>query len=510
MEMNDPKIFTPVATPPLPHMQHGGTFVMIGSCFAAEMGSRLQQQGDKVVVNPLGTLFNPLSIAMVIHDALREESARRERIVERNGRWVSFDCHSDVCGESREELRRKIAEGHTTLRESIRQAGMVVVTFGTALLFRRNGEVVANCHKQPSKEFEESFATVGEIVETWHGVLGEIREINPNVEIVLTVSPVRHLLSGVHRNAVSKALLLEATRRIVNENARCHYFPAFEIVLDELRDYRFFSDDLAHPSPLTVSIVTERFWHAIGGNVALAERNERKEDGGFVPILSSPRLASTVQVPRMPSLEVSQEILCVGGAFASTLATLLPQCGLYASSVSPQRLSPIVENSPYIILCVETDGTPNMNAEAITSVRSGILMVSPMRRAATPAESSAYNHAKVLLEAHRLLSTNQHLSYFPSYEILHDELRDYRYYANDLLSPSPLALRIITGRLVSSMVDAAGLKILQRYEALQQTRAHRPSDPNAPAYLSLLQKLRAEANALAPLLHPAIRSKIVF
>lgn len=503
--MIDSQLYTSVSVPRLPLLGESDLLVAIGSCFATEMGVWLQRQGRCVVVNPLGTLFNPMSIGKAMGRALRGEAPRREMFVERGGRWVSFDCHSDVFGDSREELAQRLARGQRVLREGLARARMVVVTFGTALLFRWGDEVVANCHRRPAREFVEEMATVAEIVEEWRGLLVALRGVNDAVEVVLTVSPVRHFLSGAHRNAVSKAILLEAVQRIVREESRCHYFPAFEIVLDELRDYRFFSSDLAHPSPTAVDIVVSRFRSAVGG-ISVGERVEIESgEARFEPMLSSPRLVSAIKVDLLPTCATTSGVQCVGGAFASQLAVMLRQCGLYATHVLARDASVSV----YSIVCVEAGDCSTQEGILLEQLH-GVILVSPARAASTAAGTSAYAHASALLAAQRIADANPALSYFPSYEILHDELRDYRFYAADLLSLSPEAWRIIVGRLVRGMIDADGLKILQRYESLQQTLAHRPMNPAAPVYLALLQRLREEADAIAPWLHPEVRAKMVF
>lgn len=503
-------MYTAVDTPNLPALPPKGAIVVLGSCFATAVGQQLRQNGRRVVINPLGTLFNPISTADTLSRALECEPPRREMFVETDGKWVSFDCHSDINGRKAEELAQRIEKGQRELRLGILEASMMIVTFGTALLFYREGMVIGNCHKQPAQIFTEDFATPADIETSWKRTLQKIQALNPAIEIVFTVSPVRHLLSGTHRNALSKAILRQAVGQIAGGAPRCHYFPAFEIVLDELRDYRFFGNDYAHPSPLTVNIVTERFWRSVSVHTTTRERSIPENAETFMPVLNRPRTFLEVKVPKLPPLTLTQAVQCVGGTFARNLATLLLQCGIYATFVDPLHPIRTTAEGTYYLLCVETDSTPRIARQAISTIARGVLMVSPIRKAALPQASSAYGHAQALLEAQQLMETNHNLSYFPAYEILHDELRDYRYYADDLLSPSALAMRIIVEKLIKSSVDNHGLKILLRYEALRRTLAHRPSAPQSPTYRALLQNLQEEAQALAPLLHPTLRPKISF
>lgn len=510
MDWRERNTATKVDCPTLPPMKRGDPFVLIGSCFATEMGKKLLAMGENAIVNPLGTLFNPISIADSIQRALSDAPPRQTQFVLRGERWVSFDCHSDFNGRTQEELAARIAQGQATLREGLLRARMVVVTFGTALLFRRQGIVVTNCHKQPSKAFSETLAGVEEIVKTWRETLHALYAVNPEAQVVLTVSPVRHALSGMHRNAVSKAILLKAAMRLSSDEKGCHYFPAFEIVLDELRDYRYFLADLSHPSPLAVNIVAQRFWNAIGRTDTPTLTCKQDHPAPFIPSLSPPRLTSVVEVSSLPPLRIARPVRCIGSSFAHALTILLSQCGLYAVHTHSCTTEADKEGDSYNILCLETENSISNDEMEQCAARADIVLVSPARIFASSDSSTSHSLATTILMAHHLLGANPHLGYFPAFEILHDELRDYRFYADDLHSPSPLALQIIAARLVKTVVKGGEFKTLQRYETLQQTLTHRPSDPHAPSYLALLQRLRAEANALIPKLHPAVGAKLTF
>lgn len=502
-------ITTAVSPTQLPRVRKGDTIVLLGSCFATEVGRRLLELGERAIVNPLGTLFNPISMADTIQRALLGLPPRRERFITRDGCWVSFDCHSDCNGRTPEELAKRIAQGQNALREGLIQAKMVVATFGTSLIFRHQGEVVANCHKRPSKEFSEALAQVEEIVEAWRKTLRSILSINPEAQIVLTVSPVRHLLSGIHRNAVSKALLLKAAMQLAQDEARCHYFPSFEIVLDELRDYRYFQADLAHPAQPTINIVAQRFWQAVGRANEQLPPVVHADSPQFMPILTPPRLMASVETPQLPRLDIARPIRCIGSLFAHSLAKMLSRCGLFARC-TPSLSETRETNEAYTILCIEAEQAELSAEEALFAKDASVVLVSPCRAPSWRGKSSAYSHATAMLKAQYLLDSDPRLAYFPAYEILHDELRDYRFYAEDLLSPSPVALRIIVARLVTSLIEHEDLVTLQRYERLQRTLSHRPSNPGSPADLALRQKLQEDAKALLPKLHPAVGAKLIF
>ena len=243
-------------TPLAERIDHSAKIFALGSCFAESISERLQRAKFSVTTNPFGVLFNPLSIASAI-DRLADTRAFAVCDI-REGRegFFSFDAHSSLDGKTQTEifanLNQAVAQGSKALHE----AEWVILTFGTAWVYEHDGRVVANCHKQPAKEFERRRLSVAEIVERYktlfEGVLRDKR-------VILTVSPVRHLGDGLQENSLSKAILRLAVEQLCEQFDNVHYFPSYEILIDDLRDYRYYAEDLAHPSKMAVEYVWERF-----------------------------------------------------------------------------------------------------------------------------------------------------------------------------------------------------------------------------------------------------------
>lgn len=227
--------------------------LMLGSCFSDEIGAQMAQRNMQVTCNPFGTLYNPLSIANAINYQLHQLP-----LVEYGGLWHSMAHHGSFSRPTKEEAEQAINESIEVMQRALNEATVLIVTFGTAWVYEMNGEVVANCHKMPENWFTRRRLTVEEIVAAWKPVI----ERYPDKHWIFTVSPIRHIKDGLHENQLSKATLLMAVDQMVNSqwsNGKLHYFPSYEILLDELRDYRFYADDLVHPSSLAVNYIWERF-----------------------------------------------------------------------------------------------------------------------------------------------------------------------------------------------------------------------------------------------------------
>lgn len=233
--------------------------MVLGSCFADNIGARMIDSGLDVMVNPFGTLYNPLSIADSISRLSSGRHFAAEDCVEMGagaGLICSFHHHTSFARATAEEF---LAEANSSLDEAHgfwKDCSKVIITLGTAWRFvlRDDGFTVANCLKRPAAEFDRSMLGVGEVADVLAGII----EANPDKQFIFTVSPVRHMADGAHANQLSKSTLLMAVDS-VHEQGRVEYFPAFEIVMDELRDYRFYADDMVHPSDVTVAYIWERF-----------------------------------------------------------------------------------------------------------------------------------------------------------------------------------------------------------------------------------------------------------
>jgi hypothetical protein len=256
------KFRTEILLPPAsPSLSHSDGVMLLGSCFVEHLAARLQNAGFVTSLNPFGVLYNPDSIARSLRDILQERVFTADDLFTHEGLLHSFAHHSRFSGTHPAEVLHLI---NTTLRDasdSLRQAKYLIITFGTSNVFRleRSGEVVSNCHKLPAQLFREEKLSIRHIVESWTPLIKELLSFNPQLRILFTVSPIRHLKEGAHGNQLSKATLLLATEELVQSCPQCSYFPSYELLLDDLRDYRFYADDLTHPNKQAIDYIWEKF-----------------------------------------------------------------------------------------------------------------------------------------------------------------------------------------------------------------------------------------------------------
>ena len=236
--------------------------VMMGSCFAENIGRKLEENKFSVDINPFGTLYNPASVAEGLRMLLRPEYFTPGDLFQHEGIYHSFTHHSRFSAPSEEECLGHINSRLSESSDFLRKATRLVITLGTAFVYRlkSDGRIVSNCHKLPEKMFDRQLLSVGEIVAEWKGLLLSLWEQNPELKILFTVSPIRHWKDGAHGNQLSKATLLLAIDALQKEfPEHTAYFPAYEIMMDELREYRFYADDMLHPSTTAIEYIWERF-----------------------------------------------------------------------------------------------------------------------------------------------------------------------------------------------------------------------------------------------------------
>lgn len=259
-------------------IEAGAKVLLLGSCFADEVGAKIKAGGFDALVNPFGTLYNPASIAALLFRSISEKeyTEEGEELLhdDLQNVWHSWMHHSRFSSACKEELVQKLNETMMQVGDFLRKADVLIITLGTAIIYRmkETGMLVANCHKQPDALFDRQRLSVSDIADQWQALLQQLESINPKMKVVFTVSPIRHKRDGMHVNQISKGILLQAVDELVNaklvsgklvndksSNSKCTYFPAYEIMLDELRDYRFYADDMIHPSPLAVEYIWQRF-----------------------------------------------------------------------------------------------------------------------------------------------------------------------------------------------------------------------------------------------------------
>lgn len=233
--------------------------LLLGSCFADNIGAKFEEYYFQTTVNPFGTLYNPASIATALNHPTSSYT-----ILHHNGLWHSMMHHGVFSCVDQQELMARCEQSRQQLQDALKEATTIIVTFGTAWVYEMDGQVVANCHKMPADRFVRRCLSVQEIVDIWQPII----QAMPDKHWIFTVSPIRHLKDGLHANQISKAILLQAIDHLTQisttlyhliPSCTIHYFPSYEIMMDELRDYRFYAEDMVHPSPLAVEYIWQRF-----------------------------------------------------------------------------------------------------------------------------------------------------------------------------------------------------------------------------------------------------------
>jgi hypothetical protein len=259
------KFRTEIALPPAEFaISHQDKIMMMGSCFVENIFSRMEASCFSVEVNPFGIVYNPASLAGGLMDLMNNRVYTPENLFLHQGLYHSFSHHSRFSGTGAETVLNGINSNRIRSSAFLRQTSILILTFGTAGIYRllSSGELVSNCHKLPANLFAGERLTVDEITGQWNPLIHSLQEMNRNMKILFTVSPVRHWKDGAHENQLNKSTLLLAVNELIKTNTRCYYFPSYEIMMDDLRDYRFYAGDLIHPSSQAVDYIWEKFGNA--------------------------------------------------------------------------------------------------------------------------------------------------------------------------------------------------------------------------------------------------------
>lgn len=249
-------------------LDYSSRIVTLGSCFASNIAQRLSKSKFKVTDSPTGILFNPASIARSVELMTSDATIAKESLTQLGYRYVSYEAHSSLSGATMESATDAI---NTALRiggEAIAQCDIAIITLGTAWVYRlrSTGQVVANCHKQPASLFSRELLSVDECIEALEQIVTHIPR-----RVLFTLSPIRHIADGLEDNSLSKSTLRVAIDRVCKAHPeRVQYFPSFEIMLDDLRDYRFYSSDMLHPSDIAVEYIVDKFFDTALSNEAKA------------------------------------------------------------------------------------------------------------------------------------------------------------------------------------------------------------------------------------------------
>ena len=243
------------------NISHKDKIMLLGSCFTENIGNKLSINGFETLINPFGILYNPFSICSSLNRIINLKFLDSEDLVKVNEFWFSYEHHGVFRDEKCDNLLQTINLGITKANLFLKQTNWLIITLGTAWVFflKENNKILGNCHKLNPQLIDKKLLSVDEIVENISLTINNIREINPNIKIILTVSPIRHWKQGYRENIISKSALHLATNQLCETINDCFYFPAYDIVMDELRDYRFYQADMLHPSEIAVDYIWEKF-----------------------------------------------------------------------------------------------------------------------------------------------------------------------------------------------------------------------------------------------------------
>ena len=262
---------------PSPHkITYDDRVMFIGSCFVSSIGEQMKRGKMDVMINPAGTVYNPVSVCNTLDSISTGREFVKGDLCFYNDLWLSFFHYTDFSSEDPDKALDKI---NSRLKEAsffLGNAGFLFITFGTARIYRfkKTGLIVSNCHKIPSGQFSIELLSVKDIVDLWTTQLDRLSNQYPDLKVIFTISPVRHLKDGAHGNQVSKATLFLAVEQLLSHSSKPQYFPAYELLMDDLRDYRFYDDDMIHPSGSAINYIWEAFTGCYLDNASLKIWNE--------------------------------------------------------------------------------------------------------------------------------------------------------------------------------------------------------------------------------------------
>lgn len=248
-------------TPSKNRIAYNTPALFLGSCFTENIGNVMIDHKFPVLINPFGVLYNPSSVRQCLEILLDKRNFNETDLYHFNDQWLSFYHDTEYSNSDKELCLDKINSSLNQARNQLKEAKYLVVTLGTAWVyqFKETEKIVSNCHKIPAKEFNRYKLSVEDIFVQWAKLLNRLEDYNPNLNVIFTVSPLRHWKDGAVQNQLSKSTLILAINHIMKLFDNVEYFPAYEIMMDDLRDYRFYSDDMLHPSSVAIDYIWEQF-----------------------------------------------------------------------------------------------------------------------------------------------------------------------------------------------------------------------------------------------------------
>jgi len=303
-------------------IDHDDRIMLVGSCFTEHVFNYLVASKFCALQNPNGILFNPVSIANALNRYINHTLISPSELFERDGLWHHWDFHSNLSCTSKEESLLRMNETITLANDFLKNAQWLIITLGSAFVYEvADSQVVANCHKIPASHFTKRMLEPEEIISTYNTTIAQIKQFNLNINIIFTISPVRHLRDGFIENNRSKSVLIHAVDKIIHSQQHLHYFPSYELVVDDLRDYRFYAEDMVHPNYQATRYVWEKFTAAaISGrsrevmkeieqlNMALHHKPLHPDSVEHMKFRNKYKEIAQSLASRFPSLDLSKEI----------------------------------------------------------------------------------------------------------------------------------------------------------------------------------------------------------
>lgn len=236
---------------------HNDKLLLLGSCFTENIGNYLNRFQFKTAINPFGIIYNPISIFDSLEKVMDNSLYQENNLIQHQELFISLEHHGVFSGIDKMHVLENINESIEVAHIFFNSSKYIIITLGTSFVYHHiaQNKIVANCHKIPNKEFEKRLLTIEEIVQRFDSIKNKLKD----KKIIFTVSPVRHWRDGATENQRSKSILIESIHQIISKNTNCFYFPAYEIMMDELRDYRFYNEDMLHPNAVAVKYIWQKF-----------------------------------------------------------------------------------------------------------------------------------------------------------------------------------------------------------------------------------------------------------
>lgn len=251
----------PLNKQPYNQIDYDSKVLLLGSCFSENIGDMFEYFKFQTTINPFGILFHPLAIENLITRAINKDYYTEKDLHFQNEQWCCLDAHSKLNSTSKDEILLELNNAIDQTNQQIKDVTHVVITLGTSWVYRyvTSDVIVANCHKLQQKHFVKELLSVDVIQHSLEAIVSLVKSVNPTVTFLFTVSPVRHIKDGYIENTQSKSHLLTAIHQVVEPRNQLYYFPSYEIMMDELRDYRFYNSDMIHPNEVAIAYIWKKF-----------------------------------------------------------------------------------------------------------------------------------------------------------------------------------------------------------------------------------------------------------